>query len=133
MVCQILLVDDHPFAPINFQKALRLHGCTCATASSAAEAWAILERDSPRALIVDFHMPGVNGLEFLRALRQRPEFKLLPVAIVSADWSIGDETRAEILSLGASFPGAILSEQDLFDVARSLINDGDAGQTRSAD
>jgi CheY-like chemotaxis protein len=123
--CQILLVDDHPFTPINFQKALKLHGYTCATARSVAEAWGILERDAPRALIVDFHMPGVNGLEFLRALRQQPEFKLLPVAIVSADWSITDATRAEILRLGASFPGAILSDQDLLDVARAIINEAD--------
>lgn len=52
------------------------------TATSAEEAAPLLERNPPDVLLLDIHLPGIDGLEYLRRLRQRHAH--LPVVMISA-------------------------------------------------
>ncbi len=67
---RILLVDDSPDTLEVLERNLAKHGFTVMTALDAREAMAILERSSVDLLITDVRMPGMNGLELLRHVRE---------------------------------------------------------------
>jgi two-component system NtrC family response regulator len=66
------------------------------TARSAEEASTLLEQQETEVMLLDIHLPGVNGIEFLRTVRER--FPHLPVILVSAASTIRPMIKA--LELG---------------------------------
>jgi CheY-like chemotaxis protein len=44
----------------------------------------VFERESPDLLLTDCQMPRMNGIELIRALRERPETRELPVIMLTA-------------------------------------------------
>lgn len=58
------------------------------------------EKLSPDLVILDIRMPGLNGVQVLRALRQSAKFSSLAVILVSAYYSNGEPEK--MLKLGAS-------------------------------
>ena len=71
---RVLFVDDEPQVLEGIQRSLRKHVETH-TASSGAEGLRVLHEAGPFALVVsDMRMPGMNGAQFLAAVReQKPE------------------------------------------------------------
>jgi DNA-binding response OmpR family regulator len=69
------------------------------TAQSALEALKILPEKSYDAIIVDYDMPEINGIEFLKILRQKGD--TTPVILFTG---VGNERRAiEAINYGANF------------------------------
>lgn len=54
----------------------------------------------PDLIVADMHLPGVSGTEFLRWLREKPEFNYILFFVLSG--SMAAEKIAEVLSLGAA-------------------------------
>ena len=67
-----------------------------ADGASALEA---IGREQPDLVISDVMMPALDGFELLRALRQHPRTRTLPVILLSA--RAGEESRIEALAAGA--------------------------------
>ncbi len=68
----VLVVDDHASARESMADVLRHAGHDVRCCSSAVEALKQLDRWSADVIVTDLKMPGMNGLEFIRALAQRP-------------------------------------------------------------
>ncbi|MHB0955781.1 MAG: sigma-54-dependent transcriptional regulator [Pirellulaceae bacterium] len=68
----VLIVDDHASARESMADVLRHAGHDVRCCSSAVEALKQLDRWSADVIVTDLKMPGMNGLEFIRALAQRP-------------------------------------------------------------
>jgi two-component system chemotaxis response regulator CheY len=67
-------------------------------AGDGAEALAKLGGDAVQIILSDINMPNVNGLDFLRKLKESPH-KDLPVIMVTTEG--GEKTVLEAISLGA--------------------------------
>jgi two-component system response regulator HydG len=77
-VARILLVDDEPGARQGLAQALREAGYEVQSASDAFEALKLAEEAGPDLTISDLMMPGMNGVDLLKALRQRdPDAQVL--------------------------------------------------------
>ena len=66
-------------------------------ARSAAQT--LLTGKRPQVLILDINMPEVSGLDLLEFLRRRPEWKDLPIIMLSSESA--DSTVDQALQLGA--------------------------------
>lgn len=58
------------------------------------EAWTLYQQTRPDVAILDFHMPGLNGLEILTRIRQRDAGCLVVVMTSSHEAQIGERCRA---------------------------------------
>ena len=56
---------------------------------------------APSALLLDLNLPKVDGFEVLRAVRASPQFKELPILVVTSSDSPDD--RSEAARLGAGY------------------------------
>jgi len=82
-MARVLLVDDEPSMLFALKALLDTRGDEAVIARDATEALAALERVD--AVVSDFAMPGMDGLELLGAIRERDES--LPVVLLTAHGS----------------------------------------------
>ncbi len=80
---RILLVDDHPVNLTILEIALGDH-YELATAASGHEALKIAPTFRPALILLDIMMPGIDGYETCRRLRDLPETKSAKIVMVSA-------------------------------------------------
>ena len=66
----ILAVDDVPQNTRLLEAVLTAHGYNVVTASSGAEAIERAKADAPDLVLLDIQMPGMNGYEVCRRLRE---------------------------------------------------------------
>jgi CheY-like chemotaxis protein len=69
---RVLCVDDNEDAADSLGTLLDLVGCEAAVAHDAAAALARAEEFRPQACVLDITMPGMDGCELARRLRQGP-------------------------------------------------------------
>jgi CheY-like chemotaxis protein len=111
MPCKVLVVDDSKLARMAVAKALSAARpqWTRVEAANAEEAIAALNEANPDIALLDFNMPGRDGLEVAAELRKlRPA---MPIALISANHQIEIVDRAR--AIGAAFLGKPLTEQAL--------------------
>lgn len=118
---KILIVDDDEGVTQTFARMLRLEGYQVRTAVSAETGLQEAKASAPDAIILDLRMPLVDGLGFLRRLRERDEQRKTPVAIVTGDYFLDDSVSAELRELGAELRFKPLWLEDLVGLARNLL------------
>jgi two-component system response regulator MprA len=82
----------------------------------------------PDAVLVDLRMPRMDGVTFLRRLRASEGPRQTPVAIMTGDFSLSDETALELQTLGSKLyfkPGWL---EDLLHIVEHMLPD--AGRRR---
>ena len=113
MKCKVLIVDDSKLARMAVVKALNaLHpDWPRLEAGNADEARERIDEESPDIVLLDFNMPGKDGLAFATELRQRVPHTV--VAVISANRQVEVIDRAR--AVGAAFLAKPLTEQALRD------------------
>jgi two-component system cell cycle response regulator len=67
---QVLVVDDDDAARVTLTEAVRALGHLCRSASDGIEAWQLHQADPAQVILSDWKMPGMNGLELCRTMRE---------------------------------------------------------------
>ncbi len=75
---KILIVDDEDMVRTALEQWLRLSGFDTAIASNAGDALAMVNTAHPQVILTDVRMPGLSGLDLLRAISERG----LPVEVI---------------------------------------------------
>ncbi|HML24712.1 MAG TPA: response regulator [Aggregatilinea sp.] len=81
---RILVVDDEIGALTLIGIMLERGGFEVLKAKDAEQALVVLDHDTPDLIILDVMMPGMDGIELCRVLRQRPDTAQTPILILSA-------------------------------------------------
>ena len=82
---RILLAEDEPTSRLLFMKRVESWGHDVVAYEDGAEAWQALQKpDAPKLAILDWMMPGMEGPEICRRLRELPHGKLTYVIILTA-------------------------------------------------
>lgn len=97
----VLVVDDSPQCRDPLARLLRMHGYHTVCAADGREAARALEaHPHTKLVLLDLMMPHVDGLTFLRQIRDDERFKDMRVVVLSA---MGDEhAQREAQRLGVS-------------------------------
>jgi DNA-binding NtrC family response regulator len=67
---ELLLVDDDPESLDSISELLGMMGYKCHRALSASEALEAFKKQRFDAVVTDFKMPGADGLELIRSIKQ---------------------------------------------------------------
>jgi PAS domain S-box-containing protein len=87
----ILLVDDDPKALELLEETLRSAGYEVQSVQSGKRALEVLANKVVSAVLLDLLMPGMNGFEVIRHVRQQPTLKELPILVMTAKSLTRDE------------------------------------------
>ena len=119
MKCKVLIVDDSKLARMAVVKALvALHpDWPRVEAGNADEALERINQELPDIVLLDFNMPGRDGLTFATELRQRDP--RIVVAVISANRQVEVIDRAR--AAGAAFLAKPLTEQALGDFFENVL------------
>lgn len=97
---KVLVVDDDPDVLEFLHTLLAMEGFTVIQACDASAALQALQDGEVRLVLLDVAMPGVDGLQLCRQIKESPLTTSLPVVVVSA--RSGQHVEAEALRAGAT-------------------------------
>lgn len=80
---RVLLVDDELSSAEVLALILAGEDYHVTLAADARQALARLEEAAPDILVVDFMMPGMNGADLVKAIREVPAYENVPVVLIS--------------------------------------------------
>jgi two-component system chemotaxis response regulator CheY len=100
MLKKVLVVDDSALIHQMYKMVLMRYKCVIIDALNGQEGIDKLSKNPDANLILlDINMPQMNGLEFIRKLRDIGQFNHIPIVIVSTEGKEEDTMRG--LALGA--------------------------------
>ena len=116
---RVMIVDDHEEIRTSISRLVRGWGHEVAVAADGASALSLAEAFQPECAIVDISMPGMNGIELGRRLRQRfPPAQLRLIALSGyADADIRDAC------LAAGFDAYLVKPGEIPELERLLGGD----------
>jgi signal transduction histidine kinase/CheY-like chemotaxis protein len=112
----VLVVDDDPALRELLRRTLEREGYAVLEADDGRAALARIGERVPGLILLDLMMPHMNGFELLGELRARPEWRGIPVVVVTAKDLTPEERQRlnghveKILAKGAVGPEALLAE-----------------------
>jgi CheY-like chemotaxis protein len=90
----VLIVDDNP-QNLKLAKLLLItEGYDARVAVDAEQALTLLEEFTPRLILMDIQLPGMDGLELTRRLKAAPETRGIVIVALTAYAMKGDEEKA---------------------------------------
>ncbi len=89
---RILIVEDNARSRKLLRDVLGHHGYQVHEAESGEDGIALACRVAPHLIMMDIQLPGIDGLEALRRLRNETQTRAIPVIAVTAS-VVGEEIR----------------------------------------
>ena len=75
---KVLLVDDEKEFLEIMSERMEARGMKVTTATTAGQALSIIEKESFDAIVMDFQMPGMDGMEALKLIKdKKPELQII--------------------------------------------------------
>lgn len=122
----ILVVEDNERNLKLLRDVLEYAGYDVRVARTAEDGISLAASEPPDLVLMDLQLPGIDGMEALRRLRESPRTADIPVVAVTAQAMKQDRERA----LAAGFNGYIekpISVRAFPDQVRSFLTDGKVG------
>ncbi|HET6595007.1 MAG TPA: response regulator [Anaerolineales bacterium] len=114
----VWIVDDDEEMSRAIGLMLQVLNCEVVSFPNARSAvQKLLTGKTPQVLFLDINMPEVSGLDLLEFLRRRPEWKNLPIIMLSSESA--DVTIDKALLLGAD--AFILKPATIDEIERAMI------------
>ena len=112
----ILCIEDNPLEQMLLTRVLKIIGLDARMASTATEGLDMASTLHPGLILLDMHLPEMDGSEVLQRIRTQQHLDNVPVVMVTANvW--GNE-KQELLDAGAS---DVLTKPIMPDVLRQTL------------
>ena len=119
---KVLIVEDSPTMRQLIAFALkRIRGIKIVEANDGVDGLKKLSSDKFDLILSDINMPIMDGLKLVSLVRRDPNFKDVPIVIITTEGASEDRERA--LALGANdYITKPIQTTQILDVARRLLN-----------
>lgn len=97
----LLVVDDSPSVRRVVGGMLKAHGWETQTARDGVEALDVIARERPSAVLLDIEMPRMDGYELMATLRSDPQYRNLPLIVLTSRAAAKHQQRATQLGANA--------------------------------
>ncbi|HVC75136.1 MAG TPA: response regulator [Candidatus Micrarchaeaceae archaeon] len=101
VLATILVADDEPFLRELVRTTVESDTRNIVEAADGDEAWALIKKHQPALVLLDVRMPGLNGLQLVKAIRADPELAGTRVILIAA--SAHESDRDAGMAAGADF------------------------------
>jgi signal transduction histidine kinase/DNA-binding response OmpR family regulator len=91
--CRVLLVEDDVPTRAMTRNILEKEGWSVSEAENGRVALEAMERETPSLILLDLMMPEMDGFEFADHVRQRPEWRQIPIVVLTAKDVSGEERQ----------------------------------------
>jgi signal transduction histidine kinase/CheY-like chemotaxis protein len=122
---RVLVVDDHDTSRRIVERTLEHWQMLCTSTNSPEAALAILDRAATQGerfelLITDYEMPGMNGFELVRCLKEKRQDHELPVVMLSSSILLADASRARKLGVTSYLTKPVGQSELMKELLRAL-------------
>ncbi len=119
---RILVVDDDVSFARLVERILKGAGYKVLIATNGLSALKMVRDDKPDLVLLDIMLPGVDGFEICKRLRDNPDTAQVPVLIVSSKSRESDKSAA--LDVGANdFCGKPVKSEELLGLVNGLLRE----------
>jgi HD-like signal output (HDOD) protein/CheY-like chemotaxis protein len=127
----ILIVDDSAICREPIAAALRLKGYRTICAADGLDALAALEREKekPALALLDISMPRMDGISLLAAMRKHPDYKSIPVILLTAVQDRDTVLRARNLGVRDYLLKSHFSLDDMLSRVKKHIDEPEPAKT----
>jgi two-component system response regulator VicR len=84
MAERILVVDDSKLVTDIVKMRLEMYGYSVELAYNGEQALTMIEDSTPDLVVLDVQMPGIDGYEVCRRLRNNPLYEALPIIMLTS-------------------------------------------------
>ncbi|WP_448604143.1 PAS domain S-box protein [Thermoleptolyngbya sp.] len=92
--CRVLVIEDDADIRQMFRRMLEREHCQVAEAENGRVGLQALSQQRPDLILLDLMMPEMDGFQFIHAVRENPEWRSLPIVVVTAlDLTPADHLR----------------------------------------
>jgi two-component system cell cycle response regulator DivK len=117
----ILIVEDNEKNLKLVRDVLRVKGYATIEATNAEDGIALANEHKPDLILMDIQLPGMNGIDALRALRADPATAGIPAIAVTA--SVMQQDRNLITDAGFDgYVGKPLNLKEFLDAVRTMLD-----------
>lgn len=95
---RVLIFEDDRFQALYCEAVLRKQGVNVFIADSSKNALADIRRFAPDSILMDLHMPEIDGMQLTAMIRHEPDLALLPIVFLTAEQS--ERSRYDALRAG---------------------------------
>ncbi|MDD3375468.1 MAG: response regulator [Candidatus Omnitrophica bacterium] len=89
---KILIVDDEPDILKILEKELSAEGYDVLKAATGLQSIDLAKQDTPDLILMDMILPDMGGAEAIKAMKNYPELKNVPVLFITAMVKLEEET-----------------------------------------
>ncbi len=107
----ILVVDDHGMSRQVLTSILQAGGHRVLSAEDGQRAWDLMSEKAVDLLVADLRMPGLDGFELCRKVKEDPDTRLTPVIIVTAADDIASRIAAFEHGADDILPKPVINEE----------------------
>jgi len=119
--CPVLMVEDDPATRSITRNILEKEGWKVSEAENGRAALECMERERPSLILLDLMMPEMDGFEFADRVRQRPEWRFIPIVVMTAKDLSAKERRRLSGSVETILHKAGDSREALLSQVRALV------------
>ena len=119
---KIMVVDDSVSIREVVARTLQKQGWKTQTARDGIEALEKLSEGQPDLIVLDIEMPRMNGYEFMSSLRAQPNYRNIPVMMLTSRTAHKHREKAEALGV-KGFMVKPYKDEEFIDLVRRLTRD----------
>ncbi len=127
--CPVLLVEDDPATREVTRAILEKEGWKVSVAENGRVALECMERERPSVILLDLIMPEMDGFEFAAQVRRHPEWRSIPIVVLTARDLSAEERRRLNGYVETIIQNAGDSREVLLHQLRDLLDDCAAPRT----
>ena len=121
----VLIVEDNERNLKLVRDVLQVKGYTTLEAGPAEDGIRLAAERKPDLILMDIQLPGMNGIDALRALRSDPSTATIPVVAVTA--SVMQQDRKQITEAGFNgYVGKPINIKEFLSAIRGALGEKDA-------